>query len=157
MPGTDNTSDYIVVGAGSAGCVLADRLTADGRHKVLLLEAGPEDRSPWIHIPIGYGKTMFHPVYNWGFYTEPEPEMQHLAAEELMEMVRSLPDKYRLVFNLFGIEGYSHKEIAEMLQINEGTSKSQLSKARALLQKWVTAQENFTTEKNGTAQYRFAL
>ena len=68
--------DYIIIGAGTAGCVLANRLTEDGRHRVLLLEAGPEDRSPWIHIPIGYGKTMFHPVYNWGFYTDPEPEMK---------------------------------------------------------------------------------
>jgi choline dehydrogenase len=68
-------ADYIVVGAGSAGCVLADRLSADGRHRVLLLEAGPCDRSLWIHLPIGYGKTMFDPVYNWGFYTDPEPGM----------------------------------------------------------------------------------
>ena len=68
-------ADYIVVGAGSAGCVLANRLSANGRHRVLLLEAGPRDRSLWIHLPIGYGKTMFHPVYNWGFYTEPEPHM----------------------------------------------------------------------------------
>jgi choline dehydrogenase len=67
--------DYIVVGAGSAGCVLANRLSGDGRHKVLLLEAGPEDRSLWIHIPIGYGKTMFDPRYNWGFETEPDPNM----------------------------------------------------------------------------------
>jgi choline dehydrogenase len=67
--------DYIVVGAGSSGCVLANRLSADGRHKVLLLEAGPEDRSLWIHIPIGYGKTMFHPRYNWGFKTDPDPNM----------------------------------------------------------------------------------
>ena len=42
---------------------------------MLLLEAGPADRYPWIHLPIGYGKTMFHPVYNWGFYTEPDPDM----------------------------------------------------------------------------------
>src|SRR5437762_3372426 len=68
--------DFIVVGAGSAGCVLAHRLTESGRHKVLLLEAGPEDSYPWIHIPIGYGKTMFHPVYNWGFYTDPDPGMK---------------------------------------------------------------------------------
>jgi choline dehydrogenase len=67
--------DYIVVGAGSAGCVLASRLSEDGRHRVLLLEAGPRDRYPWIHIPIGYAKTMFHPTLNWGFYTEPEPTM----------------------------------------------------------------------------------
>jgi choline dehydrogenase len=67
--------DYVIVGAGSAGCVLANRLSANGRHRVLLLEAGPRDRSLWIHLPIGYGKTMFHPVYNWGFYTDPEPNM----------------------------------------------------------------------------------
>jgi len=71
------TYDYVIVGAGSAGCVLANRLTEDGRHTVLLLEAGPRDRYLWIHIPIGYGKTMFHPVYNWGFYTEPEPGMNN--------------------------------------------------------------------------------
>ena len=68
-------ADYVIVGAGSAGCVLANRLSADPRHRVLLLEAGPRDRSVWIHLPIGYGKTMFHPVYNWGFYTDPEPHM----------------------------------------------------------------------------------
>jgi choline dehydrogenase len=67
--------DYVIVGGGTAGCVLANRLTASGRDRVLVLEAGPRDNYLWIHIPIGYGKTMFHPVYNWGFYTEPEPSM----------------------------------------------------------------------------------
>jgi choline dehydrogenase len=67
--------DYIVVGAGSAGCVLANRLSEDGRSTVLLLEAGPPDRNPWIHIPIGYGRTMFHPVLNWGFEAEPDPNL----------------------------------------------------------------------------------
>ncbi|MFB3046057.1 MAG: GMC family oxidoreductase [Acidiferrobacterales bacterium] len=69
--------DYIIVGAGSAGCVLANRLSANGKHRVLLLEAGPVDRYPWIHIPIGYGKTMFNPKYNWCFYTEPDPGMNN--------------------------------------------------------------------------------
>lgn len=69
------THDFIVVGAGSAGCVLANRLSENGRYSVLLLEAGPPDRYLWIHIPIGYAKTMFHPVYNWGFYTDPDPHM----------------------------------------------------------------------------------
>jgi choline dehydrogenase len=69
------TFDYVIVGAGSAGCVLAHRLSADGRHTVLLLEAGPPDTYPWIHIPIGYAKTMFNPAVNWCFKTEPDPGM----------------------------------------------------------------------------------
>lgn len=75
MPERPTPFDYVIVGAGSAGCVLANRLSANGRHTVLLLEAGPRDTYPWIHIPIGYAKTMFHPTVNWGFYTEPEPTM----------------------------------------------------------------------------------
>lgn len=67
--------DYIIVGAGSAGCVLANRLTASGRHKVLLLEAGGRDDSVWIHIPIGYAKLFADTRYNWMYQTEPEPEL----------------------------------------------------------------------------------
>ncbi|MBT7485136.1 MAG: FAD-binding protein, partial [Rhodospirillales bacterium] len=59
--------DYIIIGAGSAGCVLANRLSADGKSRVCLLEAGGEDRSPWIHIPVGYVKTMVDPSVNWLF------------------------------------------------------------------------------------------
>ena len=66
--------DYIIVGAGSAGCVLANRLTESGRHRVLLLEAGGEDRNIWIHIPLGYGKHFSNPDVNWLYETEPEPE-----------------------------------------------------------------------------------
>jgi choline dehydrogenase len=72
---TADAFDYVIVGAGSAGCVLADRLSASGRHTVLLLEAGPPDSYPWIHIPIGYAKTMFNPRVNWCFYTEPDAGM----------------------------------------------------------------------------------
>ena len=71
----DDAFDYVIVGGGTAGCVLANRLSADPASRVLLLEAGPEDRYVWIHVPIGYGKTMFHPVYNWGFHTDPDPGM----------------------------------------------------------------------------------
>jgi choline dehydrogenase-like flavoprotein len=67
--------DFIIVGAGSAGCVLANRLSANGRYQVALLEAGPRDSSFWIHLPIGYGKTMWDPKLNWRFYTEPEPNL----------------------------------------------------------------------------------
>jgi choline dehydrogenase len=70
-----NTVDYIVVGAGSAGCVLAGRLSEDPATTVLLLEAGPPDRSPWIHLPIGYGKTMWSDKVNWRYYTDAEPNM----------------------------------------------------------------------------------
>jgi choline dehydrogenase len=66
--------DFIIVGAGSAGCVLANRLTASGRHRVLLLEAGPSDRHPWIHIPLGFGRLFTDRRYNWCYATEPQPE-----------------------------------------------------------------------------------
>jgi choline dehydrogenase len=73
-PGSDPLEfDYIIVGAGSAGCVLANRLTADGKHSVLLLEAGPEDSHLWIHIPLGYGRLFKEKAVNWMYQTEPEP------------------------------------------------------------------------------------
>lgn len=65
--------DFIIVGAGSAGCVLADRLSADGRHSVLLLEAGGSDLNFWIWVPIGYGKAFYDRRINWMYMTEPDP------------------------------------------------------------------------------------
>ncbi len=65
--------DYIVVGAGSAGCALANRLSANAGNRVLLLEAGGRDSYPWIHIPVGYFKTMLNPKIDWCFQTEPDP------------------------------------------------------------------------------------
>jgi choline dehydrogenase len=65
--------DFIVVGAGSAGCVLADRLTAGGRHTVLILEAGGSERSFWLRMPIGYGKSFYDPNVNWMYRTEADP------------------------------------------------------------------------------------
>lgn len=67
------TFDYIIVGAGSAGCVLADRLTACGRHKVLLIEAGGSDRRLAIKVPVGYGLTFADPAVNWRYRTQPDP------------------------------------------------------------------------------------
>jgi choline dehydrogenase len=67
--------DYVIVGAGSAGCVLANRLSADGKNSVLLLEAGPKDTNLWIHVPLGYGKLFKEKTVNWMYQTEPEPEL----------------------------------------------------------------------------------
>jgi choline dehydrogenase len=65
--------DYVIVGAGSAGCVLANRLSADGKSSVLLLEAGPKDSNIWIHVPLGYGRLFKEKTVNWMYQTEPEP------------------------------------------------------------------------------------
>ncbi|HJS84032.1 MAG TPA: choline dehydrogenase [Acetobacteraceae bacterium] len=73
----DGTFDFIVTGAGSAGCVVAARLSESGRYRVLLLEAGGRDRNPWIHIPIGYAKLFCHPRLNWRFESEPEPALNN--------------------------------------------------------------------------------
>src|SRR6185312_7941131 len=67
--------DYIIAGAGSAGCVLADRLTASGQNKVLLLEAGGHDNHFWIHVPLGYGKLFTDARVNWLYKSEPVPEL----------------------------------------------------------------------------------
>ena len=76
----ENTFDYVIVGAGSAGCVLADRLTESGEHSVLLLEYGGSDRSLFIQMPAALSYPMNMPRYNWFFYTEPEP---HLGGRRL--------------------------------------------------------------------------
>jgi choline dehydrogenase len=69
--------DYIIVGAGSAGCVLANRLSADPDTKVLLLEAGKKDTSPFIHMPTGVGQLLTGTTYNWAFDTAPEPHLEN--------------------------------------------------------------------------------
>lgn len=66
-------TDYIIVGAGSAGCVLADRLTASGKHRVTVLEAGGSDRRFFVMLPLGYGKLFYDPAVNWLYKTEPDP------------------------------------------------------------------------------------
>ena len=72
--------DYVIVGAGSAGCVLANRLSAGGEHRVLLLEAGGDDRSMWVRVPIGYGRTFNDPRFNWMYQAEPDPALDNRRA-----------------------------------------------------------------------------
>jgi len=69
------TWDYVIVGAGTAGCVLANRLSEGARNRVLLLEAGPRDTNLWIHVPLGYGKLFTRTDVNWAYESEPEPAL----------------------------------------------------------------------------------
>lgn len=75
MSSLPESADYVVVGAGSAGCAVAARLSEDPSVRVVLLEAGGPARNPWLHVPIGYAKTMYHPTLSWNLSTEPEPEL----------------------------------------------------------------------------------
>ncbi|MCW5720370.1 MAG: FAD-dependent oxidoreductase [Devosia sp.] len=76
MTQDEKVFDFIVVGAGSAGCAIAARLSENGRHSVLLLEAGPADINPWIHVPLGFSRTYFNSRINWKYDSQPHPQLQ---------------------------------------------------------------------------------
>ena len=73
--------DFVIVGAGSAGCVIANRLSENPAFQVCLLEAGGPDKSPWIHIPVGYFKTMGNPQTDWCYKTEPDPGLNNRSID----------------------------------------------------------------------------
>ena len=87
-------SDYVVVGAGSAGCVVANKLSADPTAKVTLIEAGSRDTSPWIHIPVGYFRTMHNPAFDWCYATEPDEGIGGRALD--CRTVRARQRRWRL-------------------------------------------------------------
>ena len=104
---TTETFDHIIVGAGSAGCVLANRLSHDPARRILLLEAGGTDRSPIIKIPLTWGLILKHRLFDWGYFTQPEPGMDNRTIEcargkvlggcssiNGMAYARGLPDDY---------------------------------------------------------------
>jgi choline dehydrogenase len=119
----DSAFDVVVVGGGSAGCVLASRLTENPAITLCLIEAGGRDRSPWIHIPLGFGKLVPNPKVNWGYETEPEP---HLNGRRLswprgkvlggsgsingLVFLRGAPSDYD-AWEALGARGWGYKDV----------------------------------------------
>ncbi|MGI9525276.1 MAG: GMC family oxidoreductase [Hyphomicrobiaceae bacterium] len=137
------TYDYIVVGAGSAGCVLANRLSEDKRNQVLLLEAGRSDRNVWITIPVGFTRLMTNPNYNWMFETEPEdnvngrsipiPRGKVLGGSSSingMIYVRGQPLDYD-TWSQLGNRGWSYDSILPYFRKLEHFERGEVNDARA--------------------------
>ena len=139
--------DYIIVGAGSAGCVLANRLSADPSTSVLLIEAGPTDTNFWIHIPLGYGKNVNNPAVNWCYQGEPEPycrDQAHFLPRRLvlggsssingMVYVRGQVDDFNHWAQL-GNRGWSYDDVLPYFKKSEDNSRgaSELRGAGGLL------------------------
>lgn len=119
----DKQYDVIVVGAGTAGCLLANRLSEDPNRSVLLVEAGPRPRSLWVNMPAGVSKLIFPGKHNWGFQTEPEPELKNrriyaprgrgLGGSSLingMAFFRAQPEDYD-AWQAMGLEGWGWKDV----------------------------------------------
>jgi choline dehydrogenase len=124
--------DYIIVGAGSAGCVLANRLTEDPHTRVLLLEAGPRDTNLWIHVPLGYGKLFARTDVNWAYESEPEPALNGRriftprgkvlggsSSINGLVYIRGQPEDY----DGWGIPGWNFKSLLPYFRKSENQSR----------------------------------
>ncbi len=175
-------ADFVIIGAGSAGCVLANRLSEDGKNHVALLEAGGRDWNPWIHIPVGYFKTMHNPSVDWCFKTEPDeglngrsidwPRGKVLGGSSSLNgllYVRGQPEDYDR-WQQMGNSGWGWDDVLPLFKKSENQERgaddfhgvegelsvSNMRIQRPIVDAWVAAAQTagyaFNPDYNGAAQ-----
>ena len=133
--GNEKSFDYVIVGAGSAGCTLANRLTEDPEIRVLMIEAGGSDRHPYITVPLGWGKILFERLFDWGYFTQPEARFDGREVEcargkvlggsssiNAMGYVRGHPEDYDR-WSRSGCKGWSYAECLPYFRKSEDWEK----------------------------------
>lgn len=175
-------ADFVVIGAGSAGCVLANRLSTDPSNKVVLLEAGGRDWNPWIHVPVGYFKTMHNPSVDWCYRTEPDPGLNGrqldwprgkvLGGSSSLNgllYVRGQPEDYDR-WRQLGNTGWGWDDVLPLFKRSEGQTRGaddfhggegplsveNMRLTRPICDAWVAAAQNagypFNPDYNGKTQ-----